>query len=117
MPSIFDKFVRVTYQSPCPVCGRGDWCLVSKDGRRCVSKRVKSGKAYGEAGWLHYIPESRRRRVMTTGEKKIYLAPDAVRKYVRLVTSPQEARGMLKVHAHKLGVSLRSLTTFRAGYD
>src|SRR5262245_28337100 len=34
---------RVTGKHPCPVCGKGDWCSISADGRLAACRRVEAG--------------------------------------------------------------------------
>lgn len=66
--SILDAYVRVSRRCCCPVCGKPDWCLVSRDNpsdpSKVICKRVASDRELGEAGWLHirrgeYRPLSR----------------------------------------------------------
>jgi len=46
-----NKWQTVTKQSPCPVCGKPDWCGVHRDGAvRCM--RVPSDKP-SNGGWIH----------------------------------------------------------------
>lgn len=55
--SIPDGFRRVTKSVPCPICGKSDWCLVSRDNpaSRAVCQRVESDRRFGKAGWLHNL--------------------------------------------------------------
>lgn len=48
-----EPFERCTRNRPCPVCGKPDWCKLSKDGDVCLCARIESGDRRGEAGWLH----------------------------------------------------------------
>ena len=48
---------RVSASNPCPVCKKGDWCLIASDGTAAICKRVQSAKECGEAGWLHRLAE------------------------------------------------------------
>ncbi len=52
---------RVSKASPCPVCGKPDWCLTagrpdSPDAAICA--RTESPKRCGAAGWLHVLRDS-----------------------------------------------------------
>lgn len=47
----------VTAARPCPVCSKGDWCLVAADGSAAICQRVESGRRCGDAGWLHRLAE------------------------------------------------------------
>lgn len=56
---------RVSKGHCCPVCGKGDWCMVSEDGTAAICPRTPDGavRDLGEAGYLHELAESRPRRV------------------------------------------------------
>jgi hypothetical protein len=49
--------VRVNCESPCPVCGKHDWCLVAADKCVAICARVQSALPKGEAGWLHKLTD------------------------------------------------------------
>jgi hypothetical protein len=57
--AILDEFRRVSRRSPCPVCGRTDWCLIERttpspgDEPRVLCQRVESPVRWKDAGWLH----------------------------------------------------------------
>lgn len=55
--SILRDYARVSKRQHCVVCGRPDWCLVSKDGAMAVCARVESSKRVGDAGWLHVLSD------------------------------------------------------------
>lgn len=49
---------RVTRSRPCPVCGKGDWCLTTgPEGSpsAAICARMESRNRRGEAGWLHKL--------------------------------------------------------------
>ena len=50
-----NKTRRVNRRSPCPICGRPDWCLVAKSGAYAICMRVPSQRAARMAGggWVH----------------------------------------------------------------
>ena len=52
---LLDDFARVTRRRPCPVCGKPNWCLVSKGSEpsKAICQRVESAHRWGDAGWLH----------------------------------------------------------------
>ena len=52
-----DKMQRASRKTPCPVCGKSDWCLIAKDGSAAICSRVQEGsvKRCGDAGWLHIL--------------------------------------------------------------
>ncbi len=48
-----EGFVRVSRLEPCPICGRGDWCLRASDGSdRVLCCRIESPIRWN-CGWLH----------------------------------------------------------------
>jgi len=49
------KWLRVSREMPCPICGKRDWCLVAVDGVAVICARVQSVVRKGEAGWLHKL--------------------------------------------------------------
>lgn len=63
MSKLLDDFARVSRRHPCPICGRPDWCLISRDDlaspSRVICARVESSKRAGEAGWLHVLRDKR----------------------------------------------------------
>ena len=38
------KWLRVSRELLCPVCGRADWCLVAADKSACICPRTESAK-------------------------------------------------------------------------
>ncbi len=52
------NWLRVNKNSPCPICGKPDWCLVSQGGSAVICARVQSDREVGRAGWLHKLTES-----------------------------------------------------------
>ncbi len=68
--SLLDAFARVSRRQPCPVCQRGDWCLVSREGGdtpvAAICARIENSNRWGEAGWFHRLaaqtPAPRRSR-------------------------------------------------------
>ncbi len=51
------KWARVNRLNPCPICGKPDWCLISRDGKAAICARVESEKPAGDkgAGWIHTL--------------------------------------------------------------
>lgn len=48
-------WVRVSTKSPCPVCGKPDWCGVAADGSAAACMRVEAGsvRRLRNGAWLH----------------------------------------------------------------
>ena len=51
------RWLRVTRRSPCPVCGRGDWCGLAADGGAVACMRVEAGaeRRLPNGAWLHRL--------------------------------------------------------------
>jgi len=62
--SLLAEFHRVTGRRRCPICGRPDWCLISKEGGDdpivAICARTESPIRAGEAGWIHRLREGGR---------------------------------------------------------
>ncbi len=55
------SFRRVSKASPCPQCGKPDWCTVGDYGVVCM--RVQSAKPVKNGGWFHAFDAARGRPV------------------------------------------------------
>jgi len=55
------KFLRVTPQRLCLICGKPTWCLVAEDGSAAICPRISEGSTrdLGEAGFLHLLGDWR----------------------------------------------------------
>lgn len=75
--TVFADFQRVSKQYPCPVCGKPDWCLISRDDAaspsRAICKRVESARPWGSAGYLHELRPQARERDRPRGRWSIEL--------------------------------------------
>lgn len=56
--SIPKGFRRVTRSNPCPICKKGDWCLIARDGTKAICPRVESSTPAGDAGFAHSLDGS-----------------------------------------------------------
>jgi hypothetical protein len=50
-----EKWRSARPSSPCPVCGRPDWCQITADGRGAICRRIQSGKPQKKGGWFHHV--------------------------------------------------------------
>jgi hypothetical protein len=41
--------------SPCPICGKPDWCQLAVDGRGAICRRIQSDKPQKSGGWFHHV--------------------------------------------------------------
>jgi hypothetical protein len=48
-------WIRVSRQSPCPICQKRDWCTLAADGSAACCMRVESDRRLGNGGWLHRL--------------------------------------------------------------
>ena len=58
--SISRKWARVSKQSPCPICHKPDWCMVSMDRHAAICARTETDRPAGNkgAGWIHELDHS-----------------------------------------------------------
>jgi len=58
MAEFHHDFHRVSRAHPCPICGKPDWCAVSRDGLRVLCNRISEGsRTRTAAGWLHDLEQ------------------------------------------------------------
>ena len=41
------KWIHVTKHNPCPICGKPDWCLISKDVEAAICARISKFEREG----------------------------------------------------------------------
>ncbi len=122
------RMQRVSRSKPCPICGRGDWCLVAADGSAAICPRVEEGslKRCGDAGYLHILEDrhnghdghrgrARWRHTLTIGHGQESRTRDLgqLSAYYRSQLTDERLHAL----AHSLGVSARSLRRLRLGWD
>jgi hypothetical protein len=118
--AFLDKFRRVNRAEPCPVCGRSDWCAVSRDGAVALCHRVETPRRIGEAGWLHRLRDipwwPARRGVRTV---RMALLGDGRAGLDRLTAECQRAVDPGRLHqlASSLGLSVEGLTRLGIGWS
>ena len=121
--SILDEFERVSKRTPCPVCGRADWCLVDSPGdpAKVLCQRTESDKRWGDAGYLHVLRDDdeggavrqRTRRALLSvlrKPKRIDLADHADR-----WAQAADPKALERV-AGRLGVTVASLIRLGTGW-
>ncbi len=105
---------RVNKGSPCPVCGKPDWCLLSAHGTAAICQRVESDNRRGKAGWLHFLGDERPTR------QSSMLVHDAIdRKDFSSLTERyhRDMTNRWSALSAALDVSIESLKRLRTGYD
>lgn len=128
MPSS-EKMQRVSKVTPCPVCGKPDWCLTAGDGSAAICARIEQGSAKkcGDAGWLHILQNNvhnvhdvhrrsaKRYRLLTrvsTKQEQTSKFEQLVQQYQQLLTADK-----LNMLSDSLGVSVENLKRLSAGWD
>jgi hypothetical protein len=118
--TIRERWRRVNRGSPCPVCGKRDWCAVSADGAAVLCQRVQSDRRRGDAGWLHRIKDIPWRRALREVRSVALSSPNALRSdLAQLATRWQKDvdAGELNRLALALGVSVASLSALEIGWS
>jgi len=123
---------RVNRETPCPVCGKHDWCLRRADGSAAICARIESGsvKRAGEAGWLHLLDTASDCQFPISNFRLKKRNPSGL-----TATSPSQGRStqnftalaeqfasrvsqrQVRFLAQSLGVSADSLTRLNVGWD
>lgn len=110
------KWLRVSREKRCPVCGKGDWCLLAADGSAAICPRVESAKRCGDAGFLHRLTAAER---WSRGPRRIVVPtrpapPDLSALAVQYQHAATAER--LTAFAANLGVPVASLTAYGVGW-
>lgn len=109
-------FKRVNRESPCPVCGKPDWCLLAADKCVAICARVQSALPVGEAGWLHQLIDNWERPAWRPVERPV--AKQSIN-WLDLCNQYRQAclLGSLGSLANTLDVSVDSLKRLRVGWN
>lgn len=113
------RWARVSPDSPCPVCGKPDWCLRARAGDAVLCPRVESGRRCGDAGWLHRLAnaDARHRRPAV---RRVMLPPSAPPADLTAFADGCRAAAdpsRLAAFARSLGLSADALTALRVGWS
>ncbi len=105
------SFRRVSKASPCPQCGKPDWCTVGDYGVVCM--RVQSGRPVKNGGWFHPFDAAPGRPVPPPARQQPPgINATAMHRAWLAHTSP----AALAELAASLGVSARSLVAVGAAW-
>ncbi len=110
------QWTRVSRNTPCPVCGKTDWCLIASDESAAICPRIESAKRAGDAGYFHRLVETPRlyepRRVLISNQKPLPDLTPLARQY-------QHAANVDRLHAFaaSLDVKAESLAEFGVGWS
>ena len=103
---------RVTQESPCPICHKPDWCIVSDDGEMCVCNRVESERQ-AEMGWIHFLSDPIPPSEPRPPQPK--LPPEECKQIVVNCFKRPEAERIRAELAESLGVTVESLFSLGVG--
>lgn len=78
-----NNFDRVSKSNPCPVCGKEDWCLLSKDGGTAICMRQASDRPHPTTGgYVHVLkammPPTRRVNLIPPPRRSLFDAEKAM---------------------------------------
>lgn len=120
--ALLAEFRRVSRAQPCPVCGKPDWCLISRDDAaspsRAICKRVESARPWGSAGYLHELRTQARERGSRRGRCSIELTragPSIFDSIVEDASGSIHHTNILPLAA-RLGVTPESLVRLGIGW-
>tara|TARA_R100000808_G_C2152093_1_gene161381 strand:- start:3906 stop:4712 length:807 start_codon:yes stop_codon:yes gene_type:complete len=111
---------RVNTNNPCPICGKPDWCSISKDKSAVICPRVEEGskKYIDGSGYLHILVETDNwKNELSKPEKKQLPEHNEVlaimaRKMIKALTEER-----LVDLAENLDISLNTLKRLNVGYS
>jgi hypothetical protein len=117
--TLLNEFRRTKKDCLCPVCGKPDWCLISRDAppSKCICSRTPSPHPWGEAGWLHRLRDDGRRSDDAVREVRVEVCsrpPDLGELAERCRRSVRP--DTLARHAADLGLSVESLRRLGIGW-
>lgn len=112
-------WLRVSKRSPCPICLKPDWCMVTRDGAAAICPRVADGakRLLGEAGYLHVLREDMPRPRPRAMIRRQYEQTEPLVDFGALSMAYCDGAGdkQLADHARQLGVTDLSLHRMGAG--
>ena len=106
-------WVRVTDQSPCPICKRNDWCTYTGDGEVVLCMRVPSDREQSAGGWVHYLDDP---LPAVDVKPKAVIPPQECSALARRLYEHEKAAATREALAETLGVSVASLEALRVGW-
>lgn len=111
------NWIRVSTATPCPICGKPDWCLISADGTAAICPRTEAGavKDLGDAGYLHRLKATDLPyRGVRSFEVPMKSAPTNFKVLAKKYEAAATAEDLQRL-ARELGVSETSLRRLRVG--
>ena len=110
---------RVSRSTPCPICGKPDWCSISDNGEVALCMRIQSSMPCKNSAWLHFLKDQdrsrppQRRAPMPLPVKQV--AFDAARYHASIRKAWDGV--WLDGTAVELGVNMDALERLQPGWD
>lgn len=109
-------YVSATRRQRCPICGKPDWCLLSKDGTHAICPRIESGHPFGDAGWRHELGSEVQQHVRTyVAVQPVSLEPTIDCETLQVELTENADDDWILETAGELGVSYSSLVRLGIG--
>jgi hypothetical protein len=111
--------MRVSRSKPCPVCGKGDWCLLAKDGSAAICARVESTRRAGDAGFLHRLRDDRDFRPRQNIRTIAVRPPEPITSFADLAAEFRRAADPRRLRdlSLRLGLSASALDALGIGWS
>lgn len=117
-----ERMQRVNKKTPCPVCGKPDWCLIAPDKTAAICQRIQEGsvKRCGNAGWLHIlVRKDANFRGLNRHKAGIPVNFDQEKDFGGFAALYRQQISKERLHhlSEQLGVSAESLSRLSIGWD
>jgi len=116
MSKLLNDYYRVNKNKPCPICGKPDWCLISRDGKYAICARYESPRKMAEAGYRHRIDGKNEnlKKVEPPKQSSRFISRNEIE---NLAYRYKRESNKVNFIAERLGVSYQSLDRLDVGYD
>lgn len=112
--NLLQRYVRVTPEFVCPICGHDDWCLVNNEGTGAICNRESSDSPRGDAGHFHLLDGSDPPPVEARVKKD--LIPKSRLKTFQVVWQQQLTSNLLTQLSQQLGLKPEALRGVGLGW-
>lgn len=107
------SWVRVSDQSPCPICKKSDWCTFTGDGEAVLCMRVPSDREGRQGGWVHFLDDP---LPEVEAKPRAVIPQTECSALARRLYEHEKAAATREALAEQLGVSVASLEALRVGW-
>lgn len=112
--NLLSRYVRVSEDFLCPVCGHDNWCLVNQEGTGAICSRESSDKPRGDAGHFHELDGSDPPPVEAK-QRKDLLPKSRIATFQKIFQSQLTPEIALPL-AHQLGLAPSALVNSGLGW-